>query len=91
MVNAKCMLGYRRVSLAGTEIRGHEFHYSHLEGDTSNSEAAVTTAAGRAASTKIFIKRRTLASYFHFFWGENGVSIVKLVDEVSKQSRMQNG
>jgi cobyrinic acid a,c-diamide synthase len=62
-------LGYRRASTssdtplapAGTELRGHEFHYSHLEppGD------ALTMSGRNGESRAGFASPRLLASYLH--------------------------
>ena len=48
-------LGYRTISLPGGTARGHEFHYSQAIGATPD----------------VFLTRRILATYMHFYWGED--------------------
>jgi cobyrinic acid a,c-diamide synthase len=48
-------LGYRTISLPGGTARGHEFHYSRAIG----------------AAPDIYRSRGILASYMHFYWGED--------------------
>jgi cobyrinic acid a,c-diamide synthase len=48
-------LGYRTISLPGGTARGHEFHYSRAIG----------------AAPDVFLSPRILATYMHFYWGED--------------------
>jgi cobyrinic acid a,c-diamide synthase len=48
-------LGYRTISLPGGTARGHEFHYSQAIG----------------AAPDVFLSPRILATYMHFYWGED--------------------
>ncbi len=66
-------LGYRRVTVrepsplgpAGTELRGHEFHYSALDPPGDDLEWSGRTGAGRAG----FARSTLLASYVHLHLG----------------------
>lgn len=67
-------LGYREVSLTGRcpflsrgALRGHEFHYSEMEG-----EGAVETAYRCAeGGSEGFVYRKALASYIHLHFASN--------------------
>jgi cobyrinic acid a,c-diamide synthase len=48
-------LGYRTIPLPGGTARGHEFHYSQTVG----------------AAPDVFLTPRILATYMHFYWGED--------------------
>jgi cobyrinic acid a,c-diamide synthase len=48
-------LGYRTIPLPGGMARGHEFHYSQAIG----------------AAPDVFLSPRILATYMHFYWGED--------------------
>ncbi|WP_320051830.1 cobyrinate a,c-diamide synthase [uncultured Acetobacteroides sp.] len=80
--DAKCTLGYRKAMLGGVEVRGHEFHYSRSEGELPASVAEVLSATNNPCSTGIYLKKRTLASYFHFFWGDGGFSMLEVIDKI---------
>ena len=81
--DAKCTLGYRKAMLGSVEVRGHEFHYSRSEGELPASVAEVLSATCNPCSTGIYLKNRTLASYFHFFWGDGGHSMVEIINRIS--------
>ncbi len=81
MSDSRAALGYREVELkapcplgpVGTVARGHEFHYSHLEGNLENV-AAVYAARGRQESTldpEGHMVRNTLGSYIHLHFASN--------------------
>jgi cobyrinic acid a,c-diamide synthase len=55
MEDQSLSLGYRTISLPGGTARGHEFHYSQAVG----------------AAPDVFRSRGILASYMHFYWGED--------------------
>lgn len=55
MENQGLSLGYRTLSLPGGPASGHEFHYSHAI----------------EAAPDVFRSRSILASYMHFYWGED--------------------
>jgi len=74
-------LGYRHVVTraasplgpAGTTVRGHEFHYSHLE-DDAGSLPGVYALSGRQGDLDVregFLVGRTLGSYVHLHFGSN--------------------
>jgi len=75
MEKAKLALGYRKVKLHDeqfpAELRGHEFHYSHLTG-TEHLEniAEVCGARDQEVTTKVYRQKNTIASYVHLYWGE---------------------
>ena len=72
MQKSKLSLGYRSVLLDGKNIPGHEFHYSSLVEDSENkSIAEVVNAKGVKVDTALFRKKNVIASYIHFYWGEN--------------------
>ncbi|HEX2043544.1 MAG TPA: hypothetical protein VHF24_12990, partial [Acidimicrobiales bacterium] len=76
-------LGYRRARLrrdsplgpAGTELRGHEFHYSRL--DPTGSALDWTGRAGRGRAG--FAGPTTLASYVHLHLGSDPQLAERLV------------
>lgn len=81
MEKPKLHLGYRCVTIDGTEIKGHEFHYSTcLELDDAETlPCHITNAKGMAVPCAIYQKLQTIASYMHLYWGENTSFIQKLV------------
>ncbi|ACF13264.1 cobyrinic acid a,c-diamide synthase [Chloroherpeton thalassium ATCC 35110] len=75
MEHAKLTLGYRKVKLHSelfpAELRGHEFHYSHLSGtEQLENIADVRGARDQEVPTKVYRKNNTIASYVHLYWGE---------------------
>ncbi|UJX43189.1 cobyrinate a,c-diamide synthase [Desulfovibrio sp. JY] len=72
-------LGYREATTradtplgpAGTRLRGHEFHYSRLEGDTGQVPAvyALTGRKGPIDAPEGFLRGNTLGSYVHLHFG----------------------
>jgi cobyrinic acid a,c-diamide synthase len=79
MLPKKLTIGYRSVRLNGQTIKGHEFHYSQPVGAYPRSPAGiyhaspaeVVNANGDHVETPVFHKPRLLASYAHFYWGED--------------------
>lgn len=72
MQNAKLSLGYRTIFLNDTLLKGHEFHYSTFkELDILCKVGEVKNAKGVLVDTPIYKKNKVLASYIHFYWGEN--------------------
>lgn len=57
----KLSLGYRQIELDGYPLRGQEFHYSHY--------------AGAAPASAVFHDPQLLASYMHFYWGEDPAAL----------------
>ncbi|WP_281989604.1 cobyrinate a,c-diamide synthase [Aquimarina aggregata] len=69
MENKKLSLGYRKVLFEGLEIWGHEFHYSKILNDQTNSSIGkVFTARDKEISTKIYTYKNVYASYIHLYW-----------------------
>nr|WP_043794234.1 cobyrinate a,c-diamide synthase [Solidesulfovibrio fructosivorans] len=74
-------LGYREavtradtpLGPAGTRLRGHEFHYSRLDGDTGEVAAvyALTGRKGPIDAPEGFLRGNTLGSYVHLHFGGN--------------------
>jgi cobyrinic acid a,c-diamide synthase len=80
-------LGYREIEIggdcllgpAGTVVRGHEFHYSSMEGDPTESERvdalySVRTRKGPSDAAEGFALGNTLASYIHLHFGSAPVA-----------------
>lgn len=79
--NMKLNLGYRCIELqTGSQttpqlsLRGHEFHYSHIVRLSSglNNIACVKNARDTTVETPVWRQGNLLASYIHFYWGEDG-------------------
>jgi cobyrinic acid a,c-diamide synthase len=74
MEDMKLHLGYRKITMDRQEFRGHEFHYSHLTNCKEECNIAeVTTARDKKVETPVFRKKNTVASYIHFYWGEQNL------------------
>lgn len=69
MENMKLKLGYRQFQYNGLNIRGHEFHYSHIDSDL-NSIAQQYTAKNIPVDTKLLRYKNVIAGYTHIYWGE---------------------
>ncbi len=74
----KLSLGYRRAILPdGSELRGHEFHYSRLNPpndlsvDIAPSSIRLYNASGEPVTSEILHFANTTASYIHFYWGDS--------------------
>lgn len=76
-------LGYRRATIrsaspigpAGTEVRGHEFHYSTVDPTGDDLDWTGRAGAGRAG----FARPSLLASYVHVHMGSTPVLAERLV------------
>lgn len=77
MVDSRLSLGYRKVQIADAVLKGHEFHYSHA---TSNltTIGEVQNARGKAVPTPIYRQQNVIASYIHFYWGEDVAILLSL-------------
>ncbi len=74
MEHRKMHLGYRNVSIGDIQLKGHEFHYSTFsEQNEQAARAEVTNAKQEGVNTDIYIKNKVIASYMHFYLGEEGV------------------
>ncbi len=90
MEKAKMTLGYRIMHWEDLVIKGHEFHYSHLEELTPQASlATITNAKGAEVSTKFYRQYNTFASYIHLYWGDNPAFILRLLQaaKMSDSSR----
>jgi cobyrinic acid a,c-diamide synthase len=86
-------LGYREVRLeaetlvgpAGTLLRGHEFHRSHLEAEPPVPTAyRVTDPASGETRAEGYCVRQTLASYVHLHLGSRPGAAEALVDACAR-------
>jgi cobyrinic acid a,c-diamide synthase len=74
-------LGYREITLtaagllgpAGTQVRGHEFHYSEIAAETGDLPRLyhLTARQGAAALAEGYCRNHILASYVHLHFGSN--------------------
>lgn len=74
-------LGYREVEIleesilgpAGLRVRGHEFHYSHMQNVAAGQRCIYRLTDRKAASgtREGFVRKRILGSYVHLHWGSN--------------------
>ncbi len=83
MLPRLCSLGYREVVFtrdtplgpAGTRARGHEFHYSEIQGQDErgacHSAYRVRGSRGPVEQTHGFVRANTLASYVHLHFASN--------------------
>jgi cobyrinic acid a,c-diamide synthase len=87
MQQRKLSLGYKRVNISGTELKGHEFHYSHfIQMPEQEAEVQVWNARNEKLQTPIFKTERILASYLHFYFGNNIQSIEEILFSKTKPS-----
>jgi cobyrinic acid a,c-diamide synthase len=56
---------------AGTEVRGHEYHYSRLEPLSPLRPAALLHRDGQEARPDAFVSKGLLAGYAHLHFGSN--------------------
>jgi len=90
-------LGYREVELAagtnlggpGERVRGHEFHYSQLQGaDPSAREVyRVFDRYGRNDACGGYLKANCLASYVHLHFGSNPAILDAALRDVDGHAR----
>ena len=57
----KLTLGYRSIEIEGHPLKGHEFHYSQY--------------VGEPPANPVFYEPHLLASYQHFYWGEDPTAL----------------
>lgn len=69
MERMRLHLGLREVHLGGQVLRGHEFHYSRIEGEYP-SAAQQFSARGDAVPTPVYRYKNLLAGYTHLYWAE---------------------
>lgn len=70
MENMKLKLGYRQFEYNNCLMKGHEFHYSHIENEQA-SVAQLYTAKGMQVPTKLLCYKNVIAGYTHLYWAEN--------------------
>lgn len=69
MEKAKLSLGYRTVNEV---LKGHEFHYSGCVTLSDIPQVGVVhNAKGMQVDTPIYKQQNVLASYIHFYWGDD--------------------
>lgn len=71
MQEQRLQLGYRTLHLPGGLAKGHEFHYSRVLGELKGKGFKAYTARGEVVETAAFRTSGILASYMHFYWGED--------------------
>ena len=77
----KLTLGYRRVQWNDHTIKGHEFHYSQLiSTPAATTGPAVYNSQDLPVDTPIFHQPHLLASYMHFYWGEDARFLQQWLD-----------
>ncbi len=70
MVPMKLKLGYRYFTTqSGDVMKGHEFHYSHIESDLP-STVQQFGAKKQEVDTKLLRYKNAIAGYTHLYWGE---------------------
>jgi cobyrinic acid a,c-diamide synthase len=80
MQHKKLSLGYKRVNIGGTELRGHEFHYSQFtESPPQQQDIQVWNARNEVLQTPVFKTDQLLASYLHFYFGNQTAAIEHLL------------
>ena len=72
MEGMRLHLGYRELHLKDgkTRFRGHEFHYSHIEGEMP-SVARQFSARGNEVATPLYRHKNVIAGYTHLYWAES--------------------
>ncbi len=70
MERMKLRLGYRRLHAPNIELKGHEFHYSHIVKDQATTTVGqVTNARHQAVDTYLYQYQQVFASYMHLYFG----------------------
>ncbi len=69
MEGMRLHLGYRQVRYGDVCLRGHEFHYSRVEGDMP-SVGRQFSARGEAVETPLYRYKNVIAGYTHLYWAE---------------------
>lgn len=71
MESMKLSLGYRTIEMNGAVFKGHEFHYSVIEGaEQVNTQGHIINARGAEAKSKVYRYKNVWASYIHLYFGE---------------------
>jgi len=69
MENMKLKLGYRSFDCNGLNVRGHEFHYSHIDSNLE-SIGQQYNAKGIPVDTKLLRYKNVIAGYTHIYWAD---------------------
>ncbi|WP_299454406.1 cobyrinate a,c-diamide synthase [uncultured Microscilla sp.] len=71
MLPKKLKMGYRRIYMNGTELKGHEFHYSTIINDENiTTIGRIGNARNQKVDSQLYKYKNVLASYIHFYLGE---------------------
>ncbi len=75
MSGMRLHLGYRRFSFNNKEWKGHEFHYSSIvrEDTDTASVAQQYNAKNEKVDTAVYRYKNVIASYTHLYWGEKDI------------------
>lgn len=68
-------LGYRKLLYNGLELRGHEFHYTQVSGESTPypSAAQLYNAKGEPVTSALYRYKNVLAGYTHLYLGETDI------------------
>lgn len=74
MENSCLTLGCRSIQFPDLELRGHEFHYSHVcNPEDADSIAVQKNAEGLKVDTPVYRYKNTIAGYTHLYWAETDI------------------
>lgn len=81
MQHKKLSLGYRQVYIDDVLLKGHEFHYSQYDipPELTAPHIRVLNARDEVVATPVFHTPRILASYLHFYFGDNITGLKKML------------
>ncbi|WP_212003680.1 cobyrinate a,c-diamide synthase [Chitinophaga sp. HK235] len=81
MQRKKLSLGYREVHIGDVVLKGHEFHYSQFtaQPDITQTDIRVLNARNEMLPTPVFHTSNILASYMHFYWGDQLSGLKKVL------------
>ncbi|MCK6494479.1 MAG: cobyrinate a,c-diamide synthase [Nitrospira sp.] len=84
-VTGPCLLGS-----SGTQVRGHEFHYSRLAPtDELHYACTLSDAAGNPVGQDGLTRDNTLALYSHLHFGSHPEAVVHMLEASSRPRRTQ--
>lgn len=74
-------LGYRQVYVGDVLLKGHEFHYSQYTSapPLTSPDIRVLTARDEIVEVPVFRSENMLASYLHFYFGDNVGGLKKVL------------
>jgi len=80
MQHKKLSIGYKKISIEGITLKGHEFHYSQFtEIPEVNTNIKVWNARNELLQLPVYHTNNILASYIHFYFGNDIGAIEKLL------------